>query len=62
MVVITGDSILSAIDMQGRHKYSFWDSMIIQAAINGMAHVLYSEDLSDGQTVGGVKIENPFKL
>jgi len=53
---------MDAIDIHSAYKYSFWDSMIIQAAINGMAHVLYSEDLSDGQTVGGVKIENPFKL
>jgi predicted nucleic acid-binding protein len=26
------------------------------------AEILYSEDLSDGQYYGGVKVENPFSL
>jgi len=60
VVVNDGDSILSAIDIHLKYKYSFWDSMIIDAALKGGATVLYSEDLSDGQTVKGVTIKNPF--
>jgi predicted nucleic acid-binding protein len=40
--------------------YSFWDSLIIQAAIKGGASLLLSEDLSGGQTIRGVTIKNPF--
>ena len=60
VVVNTGDSIIDAIDICLRFGYSFWDSMIIEAAIKGGAAVLISEDLQDGQVVSGVRIKNPF--
>ena len=60
VVVNTGESIIDAIDICLRFGYSFWDSMIIEAAIKGGASVLISEDLQDGQTVDGVTIKNPF--
>jgi predicted nucleic acid-binding protein len=34
--------------------------MVIAAAITGGAAVLLTEDLSDGQKIGGVEIRNPF--
>lgn len=61
VVVNDGVSILSAIDIQLEYKYSFRDSMIIDAAIKGGASILYSEDLSDGQVIKGITIKNPFK-
>ena len=60
VVVNTGDSIIDAIDICLRYGYSFWDSMIIEAAIKGGATVIISEDLQDGQVVSGVTIKNPF--
>ena len=60
VVINAGQCILDAIDIHLKFKYSFWDSMIIQAAIRGGATLLLSEDLSDGQTINGVKIKNPF--
>lgn len=53
--------ILSATDLHVQYKYSFWDSMIIQAAVSGGAKLLLSEDLSANQTIAGVKIQNPFQ-
>lgn len=61
VVVNDGDSILAAVDILERYKLSFWDSMIVQAAVRGGADVLLSEDLSDGQTIHGVRIKNPFR-
>ena len=60
VVVNDGDSILEAIELHSSHKYSFWDSLIIQAAIKGGASLLLSEDLSGGQTIRGVTIKNTF--
>jgi len=60
VVINDGDSILAAVDILDRYKLSFWDSMIIQAAARGGADLLLSEDLSDGQTIHGVRIKNPF--
>ncbi|MBW2285041.1 MAG: PIN domain-containing protein [Deltaproteobacteria bacterium] len=62
VVVNTGDTIIGAIDIHLKFGYSFWDSMIIEAAITGGAEFLMSEDLQDGQIIGGVTIKNPFSL
>lgn len=60
VVLNDGESIVKAIDIHQRYHYSFWDALIIHAAIQGNAAVLLSEDLSDGQIIQGVKIKNPF--
>ena len=61
VVVNNGDSIPDAIDIRDKYRYSFWDSMIIEAAIKGGAVFLMSEDLQHGQVISGVTISNPFK-
>ncbi len=61
VIVNDGEAILGAIDIQLKYNYSFWDSMIIHAAISSGAALLLSEDLSHGQSIGGVTIENPFR-
>ena len=61
VVVNDGESLLDAIDILVEYKYSFWDSMIIQAAVKGGAELLLTEDLEDGKVVKGVKIRNPYK-
>jgi predicted nucleic acid-binding protein len=61
VVVNDGESIIEAIEILLRYGYSFWDSLIIGAAIRGGAGVLLSEDLSHGQIIHGVTIKNPFK-
>ena len=60
VVINNGDSILDAIEIHLRHRYSFWDSMIIESAIKGGASLLLSEDLPDGEVINGVTIKNPF--
>jgi predicted nucleic acid-binding protein len=61
--VVVNDSraILSAIDLQRRYRYTFWDSLILQAAVAGGAGVLLSEDLQGGQVIDSLKIVNPFE-
>lgn len=53
-------SILQALEIQDRYEISFWDALILQAAENCGASVLYSEDLSAGQKYGSVKVVNPL--
>lgn len=62
VVINDGESILEAIEIHKKHKYSFWDSMIIRAAISSGCVTLLSEDLSDGQNIGSIKIKNPFNI
>jgi predicted nucleic acid-binding protein len=42
-------------------QLSFWDALIIQAAIEGGASHLLSEDLQHGRRIDGLTIENPFR-
>lgn len=60
VIINDGESILEAIAIHAQYKYSFWDSMIIEAALQSGADLLLSEDLADGQTIGGLTINNPF--
>jgi predicted nucleic acid-binding protein len=61
VVVNGGDSILEALDLEERYQISFWDALIVQAAHASGAAVLYSEDLSDRQTYGVVRVINPLR-
>lgn len=40
--------------------FSFYDSLIVSAAIQADCDVLYSEDLQNGQRFKGLEIRNPF--
>ncbi|MBW2367740.1 MAG: PIN domain-containing protein [Deltaproteobacteria bacterium] len=61
LVVNYGDSILNAIDISSKYGYSFWDSLIIEAAGRSGAKTLLTEDLADNQIVNHITIKNPFK-
>ena len=60
IVVNGGDSILEALDLRERHQISFWDALVVHAAQSAGTTVLYSEDLSDGQRYGPIRVINPF--
>ena len=52
--------ILKAINISIKNQFSFWDSLIVSAAIQSGCIICYSEDLTNGQIIEGVKIVNPF--
>ncbi|MCU7846645.1 MAG: PIN domain-containing protein [Candidatus Thiodiazotropha sp. (ex Lucinoma kastoroae)] len=58
--VIKPDHMLWASEIQERHKISFWDAMIVVAAIQSGALKILTEDLNHGQLIEGVLVENPF--
>ena len=60
LVVNDGGNILRAVDLQIKYHLSFWDSLILQAAITSKSEFLLSEDFQDGQVVESVTILNPF--
>lgn len=53
--------ILSAAKSARERQLSFWDALVVQAAIEGGATRLYSEDMQDGQQFESVTIENPLR-
>ena len=56
----TADDVLAAIGLHARANIAFWDAMIVVAAAESACDVLWTEDLSDGQVLQGVRIRNPF--
>ncbi|MBE0622476.1 MAG: hypothetical protein IH605_17945 [Burkholderiales bacterium] len=52
--------ILAAIHRSRNSQLSFWDALIAQAAIEGHASTLYSEDMQHGQTLDSLRVVNPF--
>lgn len=59
-VTVVPGLIFEAIDCSIASRLSFWDSLIIIAAESANCAILYTEDISHGQIVRGVQIENPF--
>lgn len=53
-------TVLSALQLGERYRVSYWDALIIAAAHELGCGIIYSEDLSDGQYYGDVKVVNPF--
>jgi predicted nucleic acid-binding protein len=54
------DLVLRAIALHQRHTLSFWDAMVVQAALDARCDVLLSEDLQHGRRFGDLEIRNPF--
>lgn len=53
-------AILDAGRLCGSAQVSFWDALILIAAMRSGASVLLSEDLNATQLFGELRVENPF--
>lgn len=53
-------SVQAAIELMQLYKTSWWDALILEAALRADADVLVSEDFSHGQRFGKLVVENPF--
>ncbi|CAM3934582.1 PIN domain-containing protein [Kibdelosporangium persicum] len=52
--------LVSASVLCERYQLSWWDALVVEAALRCGATTLLSEDLQDGQTFGSLTIRNPF--
>lgn len=60
LVPATPEIIEGALAIHALHGLSFYDALILQAAVASGCSVLLTEDMQEGAVVGGVKIVNPF--
>jgi predicted nucleic acid-binding protein len=60
VVQVTPAIIRDALDLHQTRSLSFYDALIVQAAITSGCNTLYSEDMNHGEIINGVKIVNPF--
>jgi predicted nucleic acid-binding protein len=60
LVRVDAPLILAAIARSRRMGFSFWDALILEAALAAGADRLLTEDLRHGQEIEGLRVENPF--
>jgi predicted nucleic acid-binding protein len=49
-----------ALEFARRYGFNIYDATILAAAALAGCDTLYSEDMQDGQAIGGLTIRNPF--
>ena len=59
-LVLTLDLHNSARALAQDHGLSFYDALIVSAAIEAGCDTLFSEDMQHGRSIGGLAIVNPF--
>lgn len=61
VVSLDENVLLKASDLRNQYSLSFWDSMIVAAALEASCTVLYSEDMQNGLLVDqSLRIVNPL--
>lgn len=55
------EDVLGAIDLQQRHRLSFWDAMIVWSAQRLGCGELWTEDLTAGEEYDGLVVVNPLQ-
>jgi predicted nucleic acid-binding protein len=51
---------MRASEIEEKNSLSFWDAMIVAAALQLQAKKIITEDLNNGQIIEGILIENPL--
>lgn len=57
---LTDETQSRAVEISMRYGFRIYDSMILASALEAGCTTVYSEDLQHGQTIEGLRIENPF--
>ncbi len=60
LIVVNEDQIRKAWQIKSRYGFSYWDSLMVASAMQNNCEILFTEDLQHGQTIGHLKIVNPF--
>jgi len=56
----TSVEISNAFRIEDESQIGFWDALIVASALKSGASRILSEDMNAGQTIAGIRIENPF--
>jgi len=61
LVVHSSYSLYSqALRLAHQHSISWYDSLIVAAALEAECRILYTEDLQHGQKFDNLRVQNPF--
>jgi predicted nucleic acid-binding protein len=59
-VAVSSELLSSAWHIEEKYKLSWWDSLVVAAALTAGCKTLYTEDLQHNQQIGSLQIINPF--
>jgi len=57
---LTAETHAAALALARDYGFSFYDALIVAAAIEAGCDTLWSEDMQHGRVIGGLTIRNPF--
>jgi predicted nucleic acid-binding protein len=57
----SADLIEDAWAVEDRYGFAFWDALVVAAAQRLDCALLLTEELTDGQELGGVRVVSPFR-
>lgn len=62
MTAITSSSslVIEALRLRSQHSLSWYDSLILAAALQAGCKLLFSEDFQHGRRFGDLTVQNPF--
>ncbi len=58
---LSAETHSAALAIARDHGLSFYDALIVAAALEAGCDTLYSEDMQDGRAIGELTIRNPFQ-
>ncbi|MDR2674343.1 MAG: PIN domain-containing protein [Opitutaceae bacterium] len=60
LAAFSQEMLENASDLRARHSVSFWDSLVVAAALEAGCDFLVSEDMQDGKRFGALQVKNLF--
>ena len=58
---VAPETVELALQIKGKYQFSYWDSLMLAAALESDCDTVYTEDLQHGQVIEGkLTIKNPF--
>jgi len=54
------ETTIRASEIEEKNSLSFWDALIVAAALRMQAQKIITEDLNHGQIIEGILVENPL--
>jgi predicted nucleic acid-binding protein len=60
VIAIDASLVQLALHRVQQSRISYWDALIVEAAIRSGATILYTEDMDHGTRYGSLELRNPF--
>ncbi len=60
VVQVDPSMIFTAMSLHEKEKTSFWDALIVRAALESGCELLMSEDMQHGRRFENLRVDNPF--